>query len=220
MILYLVVIPVLYFTDYRWMENELEYTIKILAVLVCGLGLAIRIYTVGTAAEATSGRNREEQVADSLNTTGIYSMVRHPLYLGNYLMWAGIVIYTLNLSFFIIISLAYWIYYERIMFAEERFLERKFGEDFNQWAARTPAFIPAFRKFVPSRYPFRWPKVVNEYSGLIAAVVSFVFIELLQNYFTYGEWAIHPLFLIILGVTVLLVILIKFVIKPRLAGRG
>ena len=32
----------------------------------------------------TSGRNTHDQVADSLNTSGIYSIVRHPLYVGNF----------------------------------------------------------------------------------------------------------------------------------------
>ena len=87
----------------------------------------VRSYTIGTTPRGTSGRNTEEQVAEQLNSSGIYSTVRHPLYLGNYLMWIGIVLFTKSISFTIIVSLMYWLYYERIMFAEERFLERKFG---------------------------------------------------------------------------------------------
>src|SRR5262245_19709566 len=47
------------------------------------IGLAVRVVTVGTAARGTSGRNTRAQKADVLNTTGIYSIVRHPLYVGN-----------------------------------------------------------------------------------------------------------------------------------------
>ena len=130
-----------------------------------------------------NGRNRKEQVAESLNTTGVYSVVRHPLYLGNYLMWAGLMIYIMNPGLFITISLLFWIYYERIMFAEERFLEAKFGEQFLDWSSHVPAFIPSFKRYVPSRYPFQAGKSLKEYSGILAAVVSFVLIQTLQDFF-------------------------------------
>ena len=55
-------------------------------------GLALRAYTVCTTPKGTSGRNTARQVADHLNTKGIYSVVRHPLYLANYLIWAGILL--------------------------------------------------------------------------------------------------------------------------------
>lgn len=59
-------------------------------LMVSLLGLGIRIYTVGYTPKNTSGRNTAEgQVADTLNTTGIYSIVRHPLYLGNFLCGWG-----------------------------------------------------------------------------------------------------------------------------------
>lgn len=58
--------------------------LEIISISTCLLGLIIRICTVGFTPANTSGRNTAEgQVADTVNTTGIYSIVRHPLYLGN-----------------------------------------------------------------------------------------------------------------------------------------
>ena len=104
--------------------------VSVIALLVSFAGVCIRAYTIGTTPHGTSGRNRDKQVAKQLNTKGIYSTVRHPLYLGNYLMWAGVLLYTFNLPLFLIISLVYWLYYERIMFTEERYLERQFGDEY------------------------------------------------------------------------------------------
>ena len=122
----------------------------------------IRIYTVGHTPVGTSGRNTAGQVADSLNTTGIYSVVRHPLYLGNFLMWLGIALLTCNIGFVTAFILGYWIYYERIMYAEEQFLRRKFGDTYLHWAEQTPAFLSRFNRFKPSGLPFSWKKVAKK----------------------------------------------------------
>ena len=75
------------------------------------IGLGIRILTIGYVPKATSGRNTDKQVADVLNTTGIYSIVRHPLYLGNFFMWLGIILYVGLLWFTFVCILIFWIYY-------------------------------------------------------------------------------------------------------------
>ena len=113
--------------------------------------------------------NTKQQVADVLNSTGIYSMLRHPLYLGNYLIWIGVATYVYNLLFIIIISFIFWLYYERIMFAEERFLEKKFADEYLNWSNKIPAFIPKISNFIPSKIPFSFITVLRrEYSGVLA----------------------------------------------------
>ncbi|ULQ52757.1 methyltransferase family protein [Flavihumibacter fluvii] len=138
------------------------------------LGLFIRVYTVGHTPSNTSGRNTAEQVADSLNTTGMYSIVRHPLYLGNFFMWFGPALLTGQLWFVVSFCLFYWVYYERIMFAEEQFLRRKFGTIYTDWARSRPAFVPNFKNFVKPNLSFSWKKVLKkEKNGLLAVFLVF-----------------------------------------------
>lgn len=143
--------------------------------LTVGLaGMFVRIYTVGHTPVGTSGRNTDGQVADTLNTTGIYSVVRHPLYLGNFLMWLGIALLTCNVGFVAAFVLAYWLYYERIMYAEEQFLRRKFGDAYLRWAERTPAILPRFGQFRSASLPLSWKKVLKkEKNGLFALFLLF-----------------------------------------------
>lgn len=109
-----------------------------------------------------------------LNTAGIYSTVRHPLYLGNFLMWLGIALLTCSVGFIAAFVFAYWIYYERIMYAEEQFLRRKFGNTYLRWAERTPAFIPSLKQFKPNGLPFSWKKVIKkEKNGVFALFLLF-----------------------------------------------
>ena len=58
--------------------------------LISLLGLSVRVLTVGSVPRGTSGRSTRKRQADVLNTTGMYSIFRHPLYLGNYLMALGL----------------------------------------------------------------------------------------------------------------------------------
>lgn len=153
----------------------------VVAIIVSLLGIAVRAYTIGTTPHGTSGRNTDKQFATRVNTTGIYSIVRHPLYLGNYLMWAGLLIFTGSLAIFLVVSLLYWLYYERIMFAEERYLEGKFGDDYLNWSKEVPAFIPNFKKFQKSDFPFSIKTVLRrEYSGLFAITLGFVIVDYLR----------------------------------------
>jgi len=113
------------------------------------LGQLIRILTVGFTPKNTSGRNTiNGQLADELNVTGIYSLVRHPLYLGNFFMWLGPVLFIRSLGAVIVFVLIYWLYYERIMFAEEQFLRRKFGDIYDKWSENVGSFIPHSFKFI------------------------------------------------------------------------
>lgn len=209
-VLFLAAIPFIYFTDYHEMSESWKCFLTFKAIAASVIGFIIRAYTIGTTPKGTSGRNTQTQVAEVLNSTGIYSIVRHPLYLGNYLMWIGIVIYTFNFSFVIIVSLAYWLYYERIMFAEERFLERKFGEDYLTWSLKAPAFIPAFGRFVKSSIPFSMKAVLRrEYSGVLATVLGFVFIDLVRNYFLYKTFMVSKAAIVVLVATVIIALILR-----------
>ncbi len=147
-----------------------EIYYEMFCLFVSFTGLAIRVYTVGHTPVNTSGRNTAGQVADTLNTTGIYSVVRHPLYLGNFFMWAGPALLTGNLWFIVSFCLFYWIYYERIMFAEEQFLRRSFGEVYTNWASTVPPFIPNLKNFKKPVLPFSLKKVLKKEKNGLAAI--------------------------------------------------
>ena len=161
-------------------DSQYENLYEVACLLVSFIGLIIRIYTVGFTPVNTSGRNTESQLADSLNTRGIYSMVRHPLYLGNFFMWAGIAMLTAHFWFIVSFVLLYAIYYERIMFAEEQFLRRKFGNIYLEWASTTPAILPAFRKLQKNNRRFNCRKILrNEKNGVAAMFILFFVFDFL-----------------------------------------
>jgi len=148
--------------------------VDILLLCVGFLGLGIRILTVGFTPKGTSGRNTNlGQIAEQLNTSGIYSMVRHPLYLGNFFMWLAPVLMLSDLWFTLFFCAFYWIYYERIMFAEEQFLRKKFGDIYLDWANKTPAFFPKFSLYKKADLQFSVKNVLKrEYNGFFGLVFT------------------------------------------------
>jgi len=167
---------------------------------VSGLGFALRVWTVGHTPAGTSGRNTREQVAETLNTTGLYSVVRHPLYLGNFFMGLGIALFPRSWWLVGIYSMAFWLYYERIMFAEEAFLEERFGDQFVAWARRTPAFLPRPRQYIPAELTFSWRSVLRrEYSGLLVVLTAMFLLEVAGDFSTSGRLRLDPYWVALLG---------------------
>lgn len=154
----------------------------IFCLFVSFFGLMVRAVTVGCVPKGTSGRNTHEQVAMALNTTGMYSMVRHPLYVGNAIIWLGISIFCLRWWLAVIFMLLFCVYYERIMLAEEEFLRERFGDAFVQWADKTPAFIPRLRQWQRPAVSFSLRVVLRrEYSGFFGIIVCFFGMELCEH---------------------------------------
>jgi protein-S-isoprenylcysteine O-methyltransferase Ste14 len=148
-------------------------------------GQIIRILTVGFAPRNTSGRNTVNgQLADELNVTGIYSLLRHPLYLGNLFMWLGPVLFIRSIWFTVVFGLLYWLYYERIMFAEEQYLRKKFGEIYDKWSETVSSFIPYSFNFIKPELPFSVRNVLKrEYNSFINIFLIFTLLDLFRNYF-------------------------------------
>jgi protein-S-isoprenylcysteine O-methyltransferase Ste14 len=163
---------------YPYGSHLLDELWEALCLLISFCGLALRALTIGHAASRTSGRNTAQQVAAALNTAGMYSIVRNPLYLGNFLMALGVMLFLRVWWIPAIYVLVFALYYERIIFAEEMFLRRKFGPRYVAWASQTPAFLPRFSLWHPADLPFRWRRVLRrEYHGVIAIVASMFLLE-------------------------------------------
>ena len=179
------------------------------------LGQAIRVITIGYTPKGTSGRNTKEgQVAEVLNTKGIYSTVRHPLYLGNFFMWMGIILYVGNWWFALVCALLFWLYYERIMFAEEYFLRGKFGQVYLDWSSRTPAFWPSIGNWQSAGWHFSVRNVLKrEYSGFFAVFLSFALLDAMKNviHTGYSGWSslLHPFWMWGLAGAALMFILLR-----------
>ena len=122
-------------------------------------GEALRMASVGFAGSGTSGRESFLK-ADSLNTTGLYSLVRNPLYWGNVLIFSGLLAAYSNpwaLALFVVFLAAQ---YHFIVLAEESFLRRVYGQAFDDYCRRAHRWRPRFDRWAPPAGRFDWKKVL------------------------------------------------------------
>lgn len=175
---------------------------QIVAVLVALAGLLVRVVAIGTAPVGTSERSTTNPRASMLRTTGLYSIIRHPLYVGNTLTAAGLACFTGAWYLPVIVVLLAVLYHERICAREEAFLEERFGDEFRAWAARVPAALPRLSAYVPSATPFVWRRVLGrEYHGLLVIGASVFVLDLVRSTAAAGRPALDPAWTWFFGAT-------------------
>ena len=155
--------------------------LQLLALSIAFAGLLIRCAAVAYSPDGTSSRDTRAMRAAALNTTGMYSIVRHPLYLGAGLIWVGIAVSLGVWWLAIIVALAYWIYVERLMLVEEAFLAEQFPVEFSRWASRTRAFLPRPSDWIPSTGSVQFKRLSSEHNALLTIGVALPVLQYLAN---------------------------------------
>jgi protein-S-isoprenylcysteine O-methyltransferase Ste14 len=194
--------------------HSLDRLWEVVCVGVSLLGLAVRALTAGYAPVGTSERCTRRQIAAVLNTTGAYSVVRHPLYVGNFLIALGVFSFLRSWELVAIYMLIYVLYYERIMFAEERFLRDRFGEDYRAWAAATPAFLPRLSQWRAADLRFSWKAVLRrEYRTPFYLIASMYVLETLTDLRVEKRFVLDPLWVSLLACALVFFLVVRLVQK-------
>lgn len=156
---------------------QAEIVFEFLCLLISLIGITIRILTVGfnQAPYSLSGITKADKV---FHKTGMYSMVRHPLYLGNFFIWLGLIVYLQNGKLLVCYLLFFTVIYERVMITRENFLETIFGKAYRNWAKQIPAFFPniLLYKKPAERFSFR-SALIFEAPIIFFTCLSFYFLE-------------------------------------------
>lgn len=134
-------------------------------VLVALMGQSLRVLVIGLAYIQRGGKNKQI-AADKLVVSGIFSHARHPLYVGNFLLLFGLMmIWNSPWGYLLAATLATGLFC--MARAEELFLSRKFGPEFDAYCASVPRFIPRLRglRHTLSQFRFDWKRVVRKEYG-------------------------------------------------------
>lgn len=174
-------------------------------------GFGARAYTVGHCRSGTSGRNTKGQYADSLNRDGIYSVVRNPLYIGNFFIVLGIAMLSESYQLVLITILLTICFYIPIILAEEHFLFEKFKDVFAEYAKQAPALAPNFKLWKKPEIKFNTIRfLAREHDSYMGIMWGFFFVKLLKDYTLQKRLVFNPGWTIIFIVSLSLWIILKF----------
>lgn len=151
------------------------------AFAVAAAGAIVRVITSGFAALGTSGRAKVAAEAAELNTTGPYSLVRNPLYVGRILNFTGLALLSGSWVYGAIVFLLAVLVYERVSVYEEEYLRDKFGEAHAAWAKSVPALLPRLTGWVTPKYPFWWKRMIWREQNKLFLLATAVFLYALAR---------------------------------------
>jgi protein-S-isoprenylcysteine O-methyltransferase Ste14 len=110
-----------------------------------------------------------------LTTTGPYAFCRHPLYLGTFLSMVGICLLIGSWRAGVIFTLIFIAVYIPTIRQEETFMARAYGESYNEYKSKVPAFSPKIRMAKAEDFRnWRWKRLLlNEEHLTWAALIIF-----------------------------------------------
>ena len=120
-------------------------SLRVVGIFLLLLGEGIRIWAVSHAGGAT--RTREVGAA-LLCTSGPYAQTRNPLYVGNMLMYIGIVLIAgMPHQLFAATGVAafFIVQYSLIVSLEEETLDRLFGKEYSEYKQNVPPIFPRLK---------------------------------------------------------------------------
>jgi len=183
-------------------------------VLLALGGLALRAWAVGVAAPGTSGRNTREQKAATLNTTGPYSLVRHPLYIANSIIALGLALFPHAWTVPPLVATLATAYYACIAEREDQFLRERFGVAWMEWAARVPRAIPAFGQWQPAAQPFQWRVMLRrEFYGLTLILVAPLIFDVAEDFYETGAFDLDPVWAVTAALGSVLFVVMRYLKK-------
>lgn len=137
-------------------------------------GMALRCITIGLQYIKRGGLNRQVY-ADTLVQGGMFAHCRNPLYVGNILGIVGLGLVA-NSLWFACIGLPFFIFsYLTIVAAEENFLRKKFGAEFEAYCQRVSRWGLSFAGFNQTwqSMEFNWQRVVvKEYGSIFLWIAT------------------------------------------------
>lgn len=200
------------FEPVHWGKNNLWVIIA--GFCISALGELIRVLAVGYSFPGTSGRESYLR-ADNLNNSGIYSVVRNPLYIGNFFIFTGLAVVFANIFALLVFSFFLLSQYYFIIHAEENFLMEKYGEDYQKYILRVRRVLPVFHSYVANRNPFCGKKVLlKEKSSVLNFLIIFLAVIAYRE-FKFNGAVEHPIIFIISGATLVIFYLTIKWLRPK-----
>ncbi|OGW98216.1 MAG: hypothetical protein A2Z81_02575 [Omnitrophica WOR_2 bacterium GWA2_45_18] len=189
-----------------------------------GLGLILILKGNLFRMSARGHKKTHSQNSQSLVTTGPYSLVRNPMYLGSFLMGAGFVLMLWPwwcLPFF---AWLFYLRFKRQVMIEEEFLSRTFGDEYKAYMNKVPAIFPSLKKKERVKIKEVFNKeelfITKEKRGLIGWPILALVLETFQEKLVFGATDFFQTFFTFLGTAIIFFLGFGLIYQKTLVLRG
>ena len=162
-----------------WMSEAVDDALDVAGVVLAALGQVLRALVIGLAYIKRGGLNKKVY-ASNLVTGGIFASCRNPLYVGNAMILAGLLLIC-NTPWAYLIAGGFFIFtYWCIVRTEETFLLNKFGEEYADYCRNVNRWLPDLGRLVEAvrTMDFNWRRVLmKDYSTVVTWVLGAMALE-------------------------------------------
>ena len=205
-----------------------------IGVILVLLGEAIRLWAngyVGHVKVNWTQKQRGDAKIGQLITGGPYAYVRHPLYLGTFIIGAGFCVVVGSLWMGVVALIFFLLVYQWRMGKEELILLDEWAEVFERYRSRVWPWIPNMRRYDRSTGTWSWKgiwasKEPKTFIWVIVLLILMYFrVEFIQKHelFLGNRWLIHVILLaLMIGLIAneLIYALSKYLKRSRINPHG
>lgn len=142
-------------------------------VRAIGVGAAIALLGLALRAAAAGYLRKHE----ALSVAGPYGCTRNPLYLGSVILAAGFAVAGNSWIAAAVTAAYFLVFYPPVMRREEQELRARYGEAFDDYAARVPLFFPRLAAARPpgsEQQQFSWQQYLRnaEYNAALGTLAG------------------------------------------------
>jgi hypothetical protein len=148
-------------------------------MVVTATGLALRGWSAGTIRKG-----------ETLTTSGPYAFLRNPLYVGSFLVGAGLAVAGGSWLWLVLFLGFFAVVYGPTIAAEAERLTERFGQRYVDYSRKVPAFIPRLTPYRAaadgdSAAPFTWRQYGRnrEWEALFGAAAAYAALALRMAWF-------------------------------------
>jgi protein-S-isoprenylcysteine O-methyltransferase Ste14 len=171
-------------------SERLDAVLDALGIVVAAAGQALRALVIGYAYIRRGGINKQ-LAAPTLVCEGFYAHSRNPMYVGDFLLFAGLaMIYHSGAVYLVVLPIVATALLA-IVTAEERYLAARFGAPYTAYCQRVNRFVPTLRGLSATTRGMRfdWRRVLRSEYGTTFAWLSAAFFLLAWEDMLRCGWA-------------------------------
>jgi hypothetical protein len=156
-------------------------------VLMALAGGVLRLVTIGYEYIHRGGKDKKVY-AGRLVRGGVYACTRNPMYTANLLIAAGMTLATCSPVAYAVLIPFFAFVYQAIVSAEEAYLQKKFGRDYEEYCTTVNRFLPSLRSLGRSvSMRFDWKRaIMKDLSTLMGLLVGLSLLPVWRSYFLEG----------------------------------